>query len=172
MRRDEQANRDCEIVVARLSGETTRQVAASFGVSPRTVRRVMEQYREGRMSLADDALDPLARVYSMLSAKLRELQDAYERSEAAEQRRALNEAQLGLAVELLNIGRAIGKPVERHERAVDMDELQEFNGRVRAVLTEHSVPPEVIDAATDANIDPFLERRGLDLGARSLRSSG
>ena len=75
----ERAARNSQIVHARLRGLGETEVAGRFGVTPRQVRRVLAEHREGRPRV--DHIDPLEVVgdvldgYEALAEELAELAD-------------------------------------------------------------------------------------------------
>ena len=150
MTSSERAERNKEIVTARLRGLSERHVAEMSGVSERHVRRVLREYRESRPHLHE--LDPVEALRETLDAYEGLIDEAVALADQAQQESTRLGA-LKLRLALLNariqLVPGLGMVPTELERARMMEDFQRAARQMVLVLDRHGVPEHVQQEIVD-----------------------
>jgi len=142
------AQRDAEIVAARLSGVSAAEVADAWGVSPRTVRRVKQRWATGGSPLtgreAERAIQGVVEELERLDSKLGYTENGSTRATLLLRRGSL-------CVRFVHLMRDAGLPLDASASlGPDPELVSEINRGIRRTLTEHGVGPGAIEDAVEA----------------------
>ena len=152
------ARRNERIVTARLGGAAIDEVAKHYGVSPRQVRRLMAAHREGRFAGAQASFDAASGALKQIARDREDLgelgaaADTKTRIRIACQRARLLEREVSVMREAGMISPEAFAAAQQVDAAVAdarIEWTRNANRRVRALLEEHDIAPQVIEDAID-----------------------
>jgi hypothetical protein len=164
--------RDTAIVTSRLAGEPPAEVADANGVTERTVRRVMERWREGELELC-----PEMRLRIRLALKAVEMrlvsvpESALDVLESLDQSpdQGLQDAEL--AADYLRLSRELDSEEPRPEARPDVDWVYEtvceINLEIRELMAEYDGTEELVEEVTETVFQWFNEKWDYRLDPRS-----
>ena len=160
--REARETRNALIVAAVLAGETRIKVVHSYGVSPRTLRRVMQRWHAGELSFDVVTAASVQAALLEMRADVQLVDEMIDRAAGDLSRSVLIQDRTDLVLKQARFVSLIWGPealMRRHE--LDPESTHEINARVRGALLEHGVGEEAIEAAVDSVITWLAERTGL-----------
>ncbi len=157
--RDARRRRNERIVTARVGGASVTEVARVYGLSTRQVCRIMAEHRSGRRVAPPAVLEAMDEAVCALRRDLRDIDERTDDAEDSVTRVRLCAERLSLVdgyVSVLSMGGWLSAEawVAARKNAAALGRYREefaseANERLRRLLKEHDVAPEVIELALD-----------------------
>lgn len=168
--RPDRDQRDQGIVEARLRGVPVREVAGSYGLTQRQVRRIVSKHRAGKYAGAEAAVEAVDDRNRVLSEELRHLEQKLEIAPTDHARSELLKRQSKVSaqqIELLrlsgilspDLGAALVRNLGRFDVKPSPDSIASINRIIKVHLSDAGVKADVIEGL----IDKMIEDSGADI---------
>jgi transposase len=157
---EDRKERDLRIVLARLRGSSTTDIATAFEVTPRHVRRLMERWRRGADHGEKTAVEGVHQRLQQLLEAREEAKDDADRADDSEERvgallrvaRLSSECVAAASNQGMSRSDLYAAILDARERARSderIEVLREVNGHLREVLAERGTPDAFIEEIID-----------------------